>query len=141
PQGGKTWEIAKGAQNREDFRKLIETGRVYGVLAFVGDEPVGWCSFGPRDSFPRLERVKGLQSDWSERTWSIVCFYIPAPWRGKGVATCLIEAATKQALELGAHEIEGYPIVPEKAPVKIPAAFAWTGVSSIFDRAGYRRRK
>src|SRR6266496_789133 len=87
PKGGKAWEGAKGPKNREAFRRLVKAGKVSGILAFAGDEPVGWCSFGPRGTFPRLERVRAIQREWSEDTWSIVCFYIPARWRRCGVAS------------------------------------------------------
>jgi GNAT superfamily N-acetyltransferase len=137
PQGGKCWHEAKGAKNRERFRRLVKAGKVHGVLAFAGEEPVGWCSFGPRSTFPRLERVRALQRDWSDTTWSIVCFYIPSRWRGRNVATKLLEAATKEAFALGATEIEGYPVVPNQ-PEKVPAAFAWTGVPALFETAGYQ---
>jgi GNAT superfamily N-acetyltransferase len=137
PKGGKSWDEAKGAKNRERFRRLVKAGKVHGVLAFAGEEPVGWCSFGPRSTFPRLERVRALQRDWSDTTWSIVCFYIPTRWRSCGVATQLLEAATKEALSLGATEIEGYPVVPNNPPMKVPAAFAWTGVPALFEEAGY----
>ena len=137
PKGGKTWESSKGRKNRDSLRKLVQAGRVHAVLAFAGEEPVGWCSFGPRESFPRLARVRALPTEFGRDTWSIVCFYIPAPWRGSGVATKLLEAATRLAFERGAREIEGYPVAPHRPPAKIPAAFAWTGVPPIFERAGY----
>jgi GNAT superfamily N-acetyltransferase len=137
PRGGKSWHEAKGAKNRQRFRRLVQTGKVHAVLAFVGKDPVGWCSFGPRSTFPRLERVRALQRDSSDTTWSIVCFYIPSRWRGRGVATKLLEAATGEAFALGATEIEGYPVVPKKLPEKVPAAFAWTGVPALFVAQGY----
>jgi GNAT superfamily N-acetyltransferase len=138
PMGGKTWEEAKGPKNRDRFRRLVQAGQVHGVLAFAGDEPVGWCSFGPRQTFPRLTRVRALQRDGADDTWSIVCFYIPARWRGKGVATRLLEAATARAFALGAREVEGYPVVPKSPPAKVPAAFAWTGVPALFEAAQYQ---
>jgi GNAT superfamily N-acetyltransferase len=137
PRGGKLWEDLKGAKNRDRFRRLIQAGKVHGVLAFCGDEPVGWCSFGPRETFPRLDTVRALQHDWSEGTWSIVCFYIPAAWRSHGIASELAEAATKRALALGARAIEGYPVVPKSPSDPLPAAFAWTGVPALFEKAGY----
>jgi GNAT superfamily N-acetyltransferase len=137
PRGGKAWEETKGPKNRDRFRRLVQAGKVHGVLAFCGDEPIGWCSFGPRQTFPRLKTVRALQRDWSQGTWSIVCFYIPSKWRGRGVATRLLEAATARAFALGAREIEGYPVVPKQPPELIPAAFAWTGVPALFERAGY----
>jgi GNAT superfamily N-acetyltransferase len=137
PRGGKLWEDLKGAKNRDRLRRLIRAGKVHGVLAFCGEEPVGWCSFGPRRTFPRLQRVRALQREWSEDTWSIVCFYIPAAWRGRGIATHLLEAATHHALRLGAREIEGYPVMPKNPAEPLPAAFAWTGVPALFEKAGY----
>src|SRR6202035_1892135 len=86
PRGGKLWTEMKGKKNRAAFRKLLENGDVHGVLASCGDKAVGWCSFGPRRSYVRLERVRALRRDWSERTWSILCFYIPPAWRRRGVA-------------------------------------------------------
>lgn len=135
PRGGKLWQESQGKPNRDNFRKLIRAGRVHGVLAFAGDEPVGWCSFGPRQDFPRLETVRALKRQSTHDTWSIVCFYILPRWRGCGVATRLLEAATARAFALGAREIEGYPVVPKKG--RMPGVFAWTGVPALFERQGY----
>jgi GNAT superfamily N-acetyltransferase len=137
PRGGKTWHENKGAKNREAFRRLIRAGKVHAVLAFAGDEPVGFCSFGPRESFPRMKRIRALQHESPEGTWSTVCFYIPTRWRGRGVATALLQAATTRALELGAKAVEGYPVVLKDEGTRMPAAFAWTGVPALFERAGY----
>ncbi len=137
PRGGKLWEELKGAKNRERFRRLVRAGKVHGVLAFYRDEPVGWCSFGPRQTFPRLDTVRALQHDWPAGTWSIVCFYIPSAWRGRGIASRLVEAATRRALAMGARVIEGYPAVPKNSSEPLPAAFAWTGVPALFESAGY----
>jgi GNAT superfamily N-acetyltransferase len=137
PRGGKLWAEMKGKKNRAAFRKLVEHRDVYGVLAFCGDQPVGWCSFGPRRSYVRLETVRALRRDWSEQTWSILCFYIPPAWRRRGVARLLLKAATDQAFKLGAGEVEGYPVVPKNPTGSMPAAFAWTGVPTLFERAGY----
>jgi GNAT superfamily N-acetyltransferase len=137
PKGGKTWKEALGPINRDRFRKLVKAGDVHAVMAYTDEEPVGWCSFGPRRTFARLERIRALQRNWADDTWSIVCFYIPARWRGRGVATALLRAATERAFALGAREIEGYPVVPW-ADGKLPAAFVWTGVPALFAKAGYR---
>jgi len=135
PKGGKTWEQAKGERNRRAFRRLIQRGKVYGSLAFVGTEPVGWCNVGPRIDFPRLTRVKALQTDWNEGTWSVTCFYIPAKWRNQRVATALLKHAVAIARKHGAKSLEGYPVRPFKnADTPIPAAFAWTGVNALFEK-------
>jgi predicted GNAT family acetyltransferase len=139
PRGGKLWAEAKGANNRAAFRRLVENGSVHGVLAFSENEPVGWCSFGPRSSFPRLERVRALKRAWSEQTWSINCFYVPRASRGRGIAKMLVKEATKQAFLSGASEVEGYPVMPASSGSGLPAVFAWTGVPAIFESSGYRQ--
>lgn len=137
PRGGKLWVAAKGLKNRAAFRDLVKNGAVHGIVAFVGDKPVGWCCLGPRSSFPRMERVRALKREWSERTWSIVCFYVPRAWQRRGVATRLLEAATSRAFEMGAGEVEGYPVVAAAPNANLPPAFAWTGVPALFERMGF----
>ncbi len=139
PRGGKLWEECKGAKNKRSFKKLVTSGQAGGCLAFSGSEPVGWCCVGPRSDFPRLERTKALKTDWTERTWSVVCFYIPSPWRHRGVATALLQEAVKLARTNGAKELEAYPVRPYKGTgTDIPAAFAWTGVPQLFEKHKFR---
>jgi GNAT superfamily N-acetyltransferase len=138
PRGGKLWEENKGAKNKRAFKKLVTAGRVFGCLAFSGDEPVGWCCVGPRADFPRLERTKALTTQWGEQTWSLTCFYIRAGWRHRGVATALLKEAVKVARDNGAKELEAYPVRPRvDGPGEIPAAFAWTGVPRLFEKARF----
>jgi GNAT superfamily N-acetyltransferase len=136
PRGGKTWEAARGEPNRRALRALVQRDEVHALLAFDGDEPVGWCQYGPRADFPRLETVRALRRAWDDGTWTVNCFYIKPGWRGRGVARLLLDEATRRALAAGAREVEGYPAVPRGG--KLPGAFAWTGVPSLFARAGYR---
>ncbi len=135
--GGKAWKTATNEGNRARFAELVQGGQAHGVLAFEGEEPVGWCAVGPRVDFVRLEGSKVLARPGSAGTWSLNCLYIPARHRGKGVATALVAAATAHAFHLGAAEVEAYPVEPQQPGKKMPAAFAWTGVPPIFAAAGY----
>jgi len=137
PRGGKLWEEHKGAKNKRAFKRLVTSGRVTGCLAFAGDEPVGWCCIGPRRDFPRLARVKALATDWDASTWSVVCFYIRAGWRERGVASALLDEAIKLARASGAKTLEAYPVKVKEDGRPMPAAFAWTGVPRLFERAGF----
>jgi ribosomal protein S18 acetylase RimI-like enzyme len=130
PRGGKTWEAARGAPNRRALRTLVEGGRVHALLAFAGDRPVGWCNYGPRGDFPRLETVRAIRREWGPTTWSINCFYVAAGWRRRGVARALLDEATRRAFAAGATEIEGYPIV-------VVERAGYTGTPAMFARAGY----
>ena len=139
PVHGKAWRENKGEPNKRQFRSLIETGELHAVLAFSGKDPVGWLTFGPRTSFPFLDKSRVLQTGSPEGTWSMVCFYIPSAWRGRGIATMLLDAATERAFALGAAAIEGYPAVPWSG--QMPGAFAYTGVPKLFQKAGYKKIK
>lgn len=136
PMGGRTWDAAKGAPNRAALRALVESGTASGVLALDGDEPVGWCAVGPRAQFPRIDRSRALARDWGERTWSLNCLYVPARWRGCGVATALVAAAVALAKARGAAEIEAYPQAVRPGE-RQAGAFVWTGVPSLFEAHGF----
>lgn len=137
PMGGKTWDAAKGARNRAAFKALVESGDASGVLALDGTTPMGWCAIGPRADFPRLDRSKAIVRDWSATTWSLNCLFVPARFRGHGVAKALVSAAIDFARARGAREIEAYPQATAPGE-RAAAAFVWTGVPSLFEAAGFR---
>ena len=137
PMGGKAWDAAEGEPNRRAFKHLVEPGQASGLLAFVGDEVAGWCAIGPRADFPRTERSKALLRDWTRHTWALNCFYLPPRWRNLGVASALVEAAVAFARKLGAEEIAAYPQAVDSGKHQA-AAFAWTGVPSLFVAQGFK---
>jgi len=139
PMGGHAWDAAKGEPNRTAFRKLVKAGAASGVLAFLDDEAVGWCAIGPRADFPRVDRSKALVRRWSGATWSLNCLYVPAKWRGRGVARALVAGAVELAQRRGAAEIEAYP--QSLAPGERQAgAFVWTGVPALYEPLGFVRQ-
>jgi GNAT superfamily N-acetyltransferase len=136
-RGGELWERSKGDPNRRALRALVERGAVEAVIAYSGGEPAAWCSFGPRPSFARLARSRVLAREAPTGTWSVVCFYVPARWRRRGLGSRLLAAAADRAFALGAREVEGFPVEPRGGGT-MPAAFAWTGVPALFEAAGFR---
>ena len=139
PHGGKLWKEMRGPRNKTAFKKRVLGGEVHGMLAFAGKDPVGWCAFGPRESFARIGNARSLKRAAPPATWSIVCFFIPPGWRRRGVAGALLAAATERAFALGAAQVEGFTVAPPVGGKPMPAAFAWTGVPALFVEAGYRR--
>jgi len=50
----KDFTVGKGVGNKRAFKKLITSGHVPGIMAYDGDEPIGWCSVAPREMFVSL---------------------------------------------------------------------------------------
>jgi GNAT superfamily N-acetyltransferase len=133
---GERWDDVKGAEAKERLRRGIESGTTFGVLAFDGEAPIGWCTYGPRTSFPRLERARTLRCEDAADVWSIPCFFVLRTHRRQGVAGVLLDRALRAMGERGATIAEGYPSAPNKDGSYI-AAFSWTGTMPLFERAGF----
>lgn len=125
----------KGAGNRRALRACVAK-RPPGLLAYDGDEPVGWVAVAPREEYARLANSRVLAPVEGERVWSAPCFFVKSSHRGAGLSQALLEAATAFAERHGAGSLEGYPNVNRSD--RQPAAFVWTGFESTFRRAGFR---
>ena len=135
---GEKWDDVKGPLAKKRQKELVTSGKADGVIAFVDGEPVGWCSFGKRLDYPKLDRAPSLKCDDAEKVWSVPCFFIKSGFRGQGVATALLAHAIRSMKKKKANIIEGYPVKPSKTYKNaIPAAFAWTGTQPLFLKAGF----
>ena len=130
------WVAGKGKSNRLALKTIVERDDRPGLLAYVGDEPVGWISVAPREEFIALERSRVLAPVDETPVWSISCLFVAKPYRRHGLSVKLIDAAVKFAAKQGATAVEAYPYVPYADTM--PAAFAWTGIASAFEQAGFR---
>jgi len=93
---GERWDDLKGPRAKRRMKALVLAGEAHGVLAFDGDEPVGWCAYGPRRDFARLDRAPSLACDDADDVWSLPCFFVRRGWRGEGVATALLGGALRE---------------------------------------------
>jgi GNAT superfamily N-acetyltransferase len=135
---GEKWENIKGAEAKKRLSKMVQNGSVRGLIAYHGDEPIGWCTFGKRTDFPRLNRARTLRCDDAESVCSIPCFYVKNRYRRKGVSTELLKAAVALLASEGETVLEGYPVKPSKPGNKsIPGVFAWTGTIPLFEKQGF----
>jgi GNAT superfamily N-acetyltransferase len=130
------FEKRKGAANKRAMRRIVSAGEVPGILAYDGDEAIGWCAIGPRERHPSLERSRVLARVDQKPVWSIVCFFVARPYRRHGVSVRLLKAAVDYARAQGARIIEGYPVEPKKGTTA--DAFVWTGTAEAFRKAGFR---
>ncbi len=134
-QSASEFQANKGEKNRRKFRSIVKKGSEPGVLAYEGEEPVGWCAVAPREQFPRLENSRVWARVDDEPVWSVTCLFVRKDYRNKGVSSRLIEAAAELAKKHGAKFIEGYPQDLKKS--RLPDSFVWTGLLGSFEKAGF----
>jgi GNAT superfamily N-acetyltransferase len=133
----KEFEAGKGEGNKRAMKKIVDSGKVPGILAYHGQRAVGWCAVAPRSEYVALTRSRILKPVDDHPCWSIACFFIDKAYRRKGISSRLLEAASTHAKSRGADLLEGYPVEP-KSDKDIPPAFAWTGLPGAFFRAGFK---
>lgn len=129
------YEKKKGAGNRRAFKKIVESGKAPGILAYADGAPVGWCAVAPRTDYSTLGRSRVLAPVDERVVWSVPCFFVARPFRRRGLTVELLRAAVDFARRKGAKIIEGYPVEARKD--KMPDVFAYTGLPSAFRRAGF----
>lgn len=113
-----------------------------GLIAYdEADTPVGWVAVGPRAAFPRLQNSPIMKPVNNPDAWAIVCFVVPTPYRGKGIAKTLIRHAVAHAEEHGAPSVEAFPFDRD---AKMQSQWLWHGALAMFEEAGFKeiaRRK
>ena len=100
-----------GAQKKAIMKSSVESCVPIGVLACKGDEPLGWCSVAPRETYIRLERSRTMPrvTPPATATWTILCFFVARPHRNQHVTQALLAGAVAYARRQGAEVVEGYP--------------------------------
>jgi GNAT superfamily N-acetyltransferase len=126
-----------GPGNRRVLRRLTRDGAVPGLLAYDGNDPVGWVSIAPREQFERIlrSRVIGPADPDETGIWSLVCFWMPLRQRGAGIGTGLLAGAVDYARAHGAAAVEAYPV--DTAGERRPSADLFTGTVEMFRKAGF----
>jgi GNAT superfamily N-acetyltransferase len=133
-QSNKDFQKNKGTGNKRAMKKLVESGKPPGILAYSGREPIGWISIAPREQFVRLEGSRVLAPVDEQPVWCVTCFFVRKDFRKQGLTIALLDAASEFARKKGAKILEGYPYELTKS---MPPPFVWTGLSASFDKAGF----
>lgn len=121
-------------ERRLAMKALVDSGVRPGLLAYLDGAPAGWCSIGPRQGFASLERSTTLKRVDDQPVWSIVCFFVARPFRGRGVQTRLLAAALDYARGQGARIVEAYPV---ETGQKLPPVSSFMGLADSFRAAGF----
>ena len=119
-----------GASRKSALQQRIHTGTTIGILGYLDNEPVAWCSIAPRSSYRRLVTITETNAP-EEYIWSLACFFVIRRLRGHGITQHLIAAAVKFAQSRGATIIEAYP-VDHDSP-----SYRFMGFVPTFELAGF----
>jgi GNAT superfamily N-acetyltransferase len=105
-----------------------------GVLAYDGDEVVGWAAVAPRSELP-FARSRKIPHVDDLPVWSVWCLRVRPGHRGRGISHALLAGAVAYAREQGAPAVEGYPV--DNQGEKVDLTMAYVGTRAVFERAGF----
>ena len=125
-----------GPARGERVLELVNQDPPPGVLAYDGDEVVGWAAVHPRadTSFAKNRKIPHVDD---LDVWSVWCIRVRPGHRGEGISHHLVAGAVEFARANGAPAIEGYPLDNEGA--KIDLTMAYVGTKRLFERAGFSK--
>jgi len=131
----KDFQILAGDGAHQMQKSLVEQGLTPGILAYDGDNPIGWIAVEPRSEYPRLARSRVLKPVDQAEVWSVTCFYTARTHRRRGVTVELLKQAVIYVDSKGGKIIEGYPVEPKEG--KAPDPFVFTGLPGAYRAAGF----
>lgn len=140
------WKSLTDQDRRDRLRQQTNCGNpradaTTGLVAYLGDEPVGWVALEPRTAYPRLLRTRtpwsGRQEDQQDaRVWAVTCFVIRAGYRKRGISYALAAATVEFAREHGARALEAYSMETQPG-VEITWGELYRGARQVFAAAGF----
>ena len=142
-----SWRAVTDEERAHRLRKETDCGHpasatTSGLLAYIGDEPVGWCSVARRTAYPYIPdariawKKRGEDKD-DDSVWAVACFVTRTEFRRRGVMRGLAAAAVGFARERGARALEGYAMITEPGK-EITWGELHVGSRSVFAAAGFR---
>lgn len=123
-----------GPARGEYVRKLCRRKVPPGVLAYQGDEVVGWAAVAPRSetTFAHSRRIPHVDD---VDAWAVWCIRVRPGHRKQGISHALLAGAVEFAREHGAPAIEGYPV--DNRGEKVDLTMAYVGTKALFEKAGF----
>jgi len=126
----------RGSERGERVRQLVDQNPPPGVLAYDGDEVVGWAAVHPRadTSFATNRRIPHVDD---LDVWSVWCIRVRPGHRKQGISHHLLRGAVEFAREHGAPAIEGYPV--DNRGQRVDLTMAYVGTRKLFEQAGFTK--
>jgi GNAT superfamily N-acetyltransferase len=123
-----------GIERGERVKQLVRQKIAPGVLAYDGDEVVGWAAVHPRPdtSFATNRKIPHVDD---LDVWSLWCIRVRPGHRGEGISHRLVDGAVEFARGHGAPAIEAYPV--DNGTSRVDLTMAYVGTRRLFERAGF----
>jgi GNAT superfamily N-acetyltransferase len=124
----------RGTERGALVEQLVGQDPAPGVIAYDGDEVVGWAAVHPRadTSFARNRKIPQVDD---LDVWSVWCIRVRPGHRGMGISHQLLKGAVEYARRHGAPAIEGYPV--DNQGKKVDLTKAYVGTRQLFEDAGF----
>lgn len=124
----------RGPERGEYVAGLCRAELAPGVVAYDGDEPVGWAAVAPRSetTFARNRKIPHVDD---LPVWSLWCIRVRPGHRKQGISHALIAGAVDFARAHGAPAVEAYPL--DSGDAKVDLTMAYAGIRKNFERAGF----
>jgi GNAT superfamily N-acetyltransferase len=101
-----------GRASREVAERQIAEGVLRGYLAYVDGKSIGWCNANDRANYPtELRDGEPFHAPAEKGEKAVTCFEIDPKYRGKGVATALLNRVMADAKAEGYVAVIGFPVV------------------------------
>ncbi|RUQ99099.1 GNAT family N-acetyltransferase [Labedella endophytica] len=125
-----------GPERGRLVEELIAEDIPPGILAYDGDEVVGWAGVHPRvdTSFQRNRKIPHIDD---LDVWSVWCIRVRPGHRGRGISHALLAGAVDLARSHGAPAIEGYPV--DNDGKKVDLTMAYVGTRALFEAEGFEK--
>ena len=110
----------------------IASGKLNGYLAFIDGVSIGWCNADNKKNYQRIKIDPFICGNNIQRVKAIVCFEISPDFRGKGVATALLQKVVEDAKAEGYFAVESYPKLHDARE-----PFDYAGPIRLYEKAGF----
>jgi GNAT superfamily N-acetyltransferase len=128
------------ADNRSALgREVMEAATPIGLVAYRGDDAIGWTRVVPRSTLPGIIENRALARilDPDPNAWWVSCFVVRREHRGAAVGESLLASAVDWAAQHDASVLHGHP-VDTTGLVGTPSPSAlFTGTMAMFEAAGF----
>lgn len=100
------------ADRRQMAKEMVLQGAMQGYLAYDDDMVIGWCNCDDKLNYRLLAEDEQYFTEDTEKgkIKVVYCYDIAPAYRGKGIASMMLEKACKDAKEEGFAYVEVYPL-------------------------------